>query len=238
MAPSGNGRRLRDARQRGPGADGIRRGDRRRRPGRPVGGHPAEPARARALGLRGREGRRGRRPYPLRRGDRAARAERAAARLARTGRAAGHAGGRRRVPVSDPDPRACACRRRRRCTTTATTWSALGDVVRWLGQQAEALGVEIYPGFAAAEVLEEDGRVVGIATGDMGIGKDGEPGPNFQPRHGTAGALHHLRRGLPRPPHQTADAAIPAAATATIRRPTASASRNCGRCPSRTTSPA
>ena len=51
---------------------------------------------------------------------------------------------------------------------------------RWLGQQAEALGVEIYPGFAAAEVLEEDGRVVGIATGDMGIGKDGEPTENFQ----------------------------------------------------------
>ncbi len=57
---------------------------------------------------------------------------------------------------------------------------SLGNVCRWLGQQAEALGVEIYPGFAAAEVLEEDGRVVGVATGDMGIGKDGEPGPNYQ----------------------------------------------------------
>ncbi|HVY16533.1 MAG TPA: electron transfer flavoprotein-ubiquinone oxidoreductase [Rhodopila sp.] len=52
---------------------------------------------------------------------------------------------------------------------------SLGNVVRWLGQQAEALGVEIYPGFAATEVLEEDGRIVGIATGDMGIGKDGQP---------------------------------------------------------------
>ncbi|MBN8930143.1 MAG: electron transfer flavoprotein-ubiquinone oxidoreductase [Rhodospirillales bacterium 69-11] len=57
---------------------------------------------------------------------------------------------------------------------------SLGNFVRWLGQQAEALGVEIYPGFAAAEVLEEDGRVVGIATGDMGIGKDGEPTENYQ----------------------------------------------------------
>ena len=57
---------------------------------------------------------------------------------------------------------------------------SLGNVVRWLGQQAEALGVEIYPGFAAAELLEEDGRIVGIATGDMGIGKDGEPTGNFQ----------------------------------------------------------
>jgi electron-transferring-flavoprotein dehydrogenase len=57
---------------------------------------------------------------------------------------------------------------------------SLGNVVRWLGQQAEALGVEIYPGFAAAEYLEENGRIVGIATGDLGIGKDGEPTENFQ----------------------------------------------------------
>ncbi len=57
---------------------------------------------------------------------------------------------------------------------------SLGDVCRWLGQQAEAAGVEIYPGFAAAEVLIEDGRVAGVATGDMGITKEGEAGPNFQ----------------------------------------------------------
>ena len=57
---------------------------------------------------------------------------------------------------------------------------SLGNVCRWLGQQAEALGVEIYPGFPAAELLEEDGRIVGIATGDMGIGKDGNPTDNFQ----------------------------------------------------------
>ncbi len=52
---------------------------------------------------------------------------------------------------------------------------SLGNVVRWLGQQAEEAGVEIYPGFAAAELLVEDGRVAGVATGDMGIGKDGQP---------------------------------------------------------------
>ncbi len=57
--------------------------------------------------------------------------------------------------------------------------SSLGDVCRWMGQQAEALGVEIYPGFAAAEALVEDGRVVGIATGDMGVTREGEEGPNF-----------------------------------------------------------
>jgi electron-transferring-flavoprotein dehydrogenase len=57
---------------------------------------------------------------------------------------------------------------------------SLGNVCRWLATQAEALGVEIYPGFAAAELLEEDGRIVGIATGDMGVGKDGNPTDNFQ----------------------------------------------------------
>jgi len=59
---------------------------------------------------------------------------------------------------------------------------SLGNVVRWLGQQAEALGVEIYPGFAAAEVLfNEDGSVRGVATGNLGIGRDGEPTDAFQP---------------------------------------------------------
>lgn len=57
---------------------------------------------------------------------------------------------------------------------------SLGAVCRWLASKAEALGVEIYPGFAAAEVLYDDnGAVVGIATGDMGIGKDGEPKDSF-----------------------------------------------------------
>jgi electron-transferring-flavoprotein dehydrogenase len=58
---------------------------------------------------------------------------------------------------------------------------SLGDVVRWLGQQAEAAGVEIYPGFAASELLVEDDRVAGVATGDMGVTRAGEPGPNYQP---------------------------------------------------------
>ncbi len=59
---------------------------------------------------------------------------------------------------------------------------SLANVVRWLGQQAEALGVEIFPGFAAAEVLYDDnGAVRGVATGNMGIGRDGQPTANFQP---------------------------------------------------------
>jgi len=58
---------------------------------------------------------------------------------------------------------------------------SLGNVTRWLGQQAEALGVEIFPGFAAAEVLyNDDGSVKGVATGNMGIDKSGEPTGDFQ----------------------------------------------------------
>ncbi len=57
---------------------------------------------------------------------------------------------------------------------------SLGHVCRWLATKAEALGVEIYPGFAAAEVLYDDkGAVAGIATGDMGIGKDNAPKDSF-----------------------------------------------------------
>jgi electron-transferring-flavoprotein dehydrogenase len=58
---------------------------------------------------------------------------------------------------------------------------SLGNVVKWLATQAEALGVEIFPGFPAAEVLyDEGGAVKGVATGNLGIGKDGEPTADFQ----------------------------------------------------------
>ena len=57
---------------------------------------------------------------------------------------------------------------------------SLGNVVRWLGEQAEALGVEIYPGFPAAEVLKDsEGNVIGVATGDLGVGRDGKPKDEF-----------------------------------------------------------
>ncbi len=59
---------------------------------------------------------------------------------------------------------------------------SLGNLARWLGQQAEALGVEIFPGFAAAEVLyDEQGAVRGVATGDMGVNRKGEHTDAFQP---------------------------------------------------------
>ncbi len=58
----------------------------------------------------------------------------------------------------------------------------LGNVVKWLGEQAEALGVEVYPGFAGAELLYDGhGAVRGVATGDMGLNRDGSPGPHHQP---------------------------------------------------------
>jgi electron-transferring-flavoprotein dehydrogenase len=57
---------------------------------------------------------------------------------------------------------------------------SLGNLCRWLGEQAAELGVEIYPGFAAAEILyDEAGAVAGVATGDMGVGKDGKPTDRF-----------------------------------------------------------
>ncbi|MFL6710706.1 MAG: electron transfer flavoprotein-ubiquinone oxidoreductase [Massilia sp.] len=58
---------------------------------------------------------------------------------------------------------------------------SLANVVRWLGQQAESLGVEVFPGFPAAEILyNEDGSVKGVATGNMGVKRDGQPGADFQ----------------------------------------------------------
>jgi electron-transferring-flavoprotein dehydrogenase len=82
---------------------------------------------------------------------------------------------------------------------------SLGNVTRWLGQQAEALGVEIFPGFPAADVLYgENGAVKGVVTGDMGIGKDGQPTDAYQPGmelHGkytlfAEGCRGHLGRRL------------------------------------------
>jgi len=82
---------------------------------------------------------------------------------------------------------------------------SLGNLVRWLAQQAEGLGVEIFPGFAAAEVLHaDDGAVKGVATGNMGVGRDGEPTESFQlgmELHGkytvfAEGARGHLARQI------------------------------------------
>jgi len=81
---------------------------------------------------------------------------------------------------------------------------SLGMLTRWLAQQAEAAGVEIFPGFAAAEILMEEGVVRGVATGDVGIGKSGEKTAAYQPGmelHGkytffAEGCRGHLGRQL------------------------------------------
>ena len=112
---------------------------------------------------------------------------------------------------------------------------SLGNVCRWLGQQAEALGVEIYPGFPAAELLVEDGRIVGIATGDMGIGKDGKPTANFQRGMELRARYTLFAEGCRGSLSQAADPTASICATAMIRRPTRSASRSCGRSPPPTT---
>ncbi|MEA1013307.1 electron transfer flavoprotein-ubiquinone oxidoreductase [Sphingosinicella sp. LY1275] len=88
-----------------------------------------------------------------------------------------------------------------------TYTASLGNVCRWLAGQAEALGVEIFPGFAAAEVLfHADGSVKGVATGDMGVARDGTHKPDYQPGmelHGrytffAEGARGHLTKELRR----------------------------------------
>ena len=82
---------------------------------------------------------------------------------------------------------------------------SLGNLCRWLAEQAEQLGIEIYPGFAATEILyDETGRVKGVATGDMGIDKNGEPSSQYQAGmelhakytlfgEGCRGSLNHSR---------------------------------------------
>ena len=88
-----------------------------------------------------------------------------------------------------------------------TYTASLGNLCRWLAGQAEALGVEIFPGFAAAEILfNDDGSVRGVATGDMGVARDGTHKPDYQPGmelHGkytffAEGARGHLTKELKR----------------------------------------
>ena len=96
------------------------------------------------------------------------------------------------------DARSSCCRR---CFKNHGNYViSLGNVCRWLGQQAEALGVEIFPGFPAADVLYDDnGAVKGVVTGDMGVDRDGKPTDAYQPGMELHGKYTLLRRRLPRP---------------------------------------
>ena len=73
---------------------------------------------------------------------------------------------------------------------------SLGNFTRWLAQQATDLGVEIYPGFAASEILYENDKVIGIATGDMGISKIGEKKDSYQPGIGIKANILFLQKGV------------------------------------------
>ena len=85
---------------------------------------------------------------------------------------------------------------------------SLGEFCRWLAVQAEALGVEIYPGFAAGSLVYHDGAVKGIATGDMGRLRDGSKGPSFQPGMELQRQLHVFLRRLSRPSRQAIDGKV------------------------------
>ncbi|MDJ0909924.1 MAG: electron transfer flavoprotein-ubiquinone oxidoreductase [Woeseiaceae bacterium] len=74
---------------------------------------------------------------------------------------------------------------------------SLGRLCQWMAEQAEALGVNVFPGFAASEVLYDDeGRVKGVATSDMGIGKDGEKKPSFEPGYELLGKYTVFAEGV------------------------------------------
>ncbi|MBP0614737.1 electron transfer flavoprotein-ubiquinone oxidoreductase [Jiella mangrovi] len=74
---------------------------------------------------------------------------------------------------------------------------SLGLVCKWMAEKAEALGVEIYPGFAASELLfDDDNTVIGVATGDMGVGRSGEPGPMYQRGMALLGKYVFLGEGV------------------------------------------
>ena len=124
--------------------------------------------------------------------------------------------------------------------------TSLGNLCRWLGTQAEALGVEIYPGFAGSEVLyREDGSVRGVVAGVMGIGKDGSHKAVYQPGMEPLGKYVLIAEGVRGSLAKEIIAKFaspPACATrhprAASRRSSASASRSCGKCSPRSTSKA
>ena len=74
---------------------------------------------------------------------------------------------------------------------------SLGQLCQWMGEQAEGMGVNVFPGFAASEVLyDDDGRVIGVATSDMGVGKDGQQKSSFQAGYELLGKYTILAEGV------------------------------------------
>ena len=73
---------------------------------------------------------------------------------------------------------------------------SLGSLCKWLATKAEAMGIEIYPGFAASDIILSEGKLAGIITSDLGLDKDGKPGSNFQPGIEILFQIHTFCRGL------------------------------------------
>ena len=100
---------------------------------------------------------------------------------------------------------------------------SLGNLCRWLAGQAEALGVEIFPGFAAAEILwNDDGSVKGVATGDMGIARDGSRKDSLAAGPRTPRQIHLLCRRRARASVEAADPPLSASTRTASRRSMAS----------------
>ncbi len=85
---------------------------------------------------------------------------------------------------------------------------SLGDLCRWLGEQAEALGCSVLPGFAAADVLYDSGRVVGVVTGDMGVARNGTMKPNYQGGYELKSRFTVFAEGLSRPSRAATRSAV------------------------------
>jgi hypothetical protein len=163
--------------------------------------------------------------------------DRAAARLEGAERAASRARHARRLLLAHREARAAAAGRAV-AEQPRQLHRLAGEVVRWLGQQAEALGVEVFPGFAASELLRDakSGAVVGVATGDSGISKTGDVKATFARGMELRARATLLAEGCRGSLTLQAEKAFDLGARACSRRRTASASRRCGACVPRCTS--
>ena len=170
-----------------------------------------------------------RRAHPLRRRARTAGAGRAFPRLAGTRRAAEHAG-RRRPPAVPHRKRLLQAADAAADGQPRQLHHQPRQSGRWLGEQAEALGVEIYPGFRRRRSALSRGRFGQGRRHRRSRHRQGRPAqPQLPAGHGAACQADHLRRRLPRFADQAVVRANSTCATASIRKPTASASRSCGK---------
>ena len=168
-------------------------------------------------------------PNPRRGGDRDPRARRTAAGLAKPGRTLGHPGHRGSIPLAYGQPRRSACRRRHRCKTMATTSPASAIwCAGWAGRPRRSTCRSSRASPPPRFSTTKSGAVAGIATGDMGVGRDGKRTANHPPGVELRAKQTRSPRGCRGSLSKTVIVAIRSAPRA-IRRTTGSASRSCGR---------